>query len=378
MSGYKITDIKSQLFQWKKPPIWNGAHKYDEGHLHLVTVVASKGRHSITGYGWNGGTAATRPQGLFPGYVDLFRPYLLKKDPTDTQPIASLANNVKIYGRGGWHTQVLGAINQACWDIRGQIEQKSIHELLGGKGGRVLTYIAGGYYGKSKGLDELKREMERNVKEFGATAVKMKIGDPSVGVEKDIMRIKAARETVGDDIALMVDANCAFTVKQALEILPILQKNNVYWFEEPIDSRDIEGHKKVRQKANKYGVLVATGENGYDIYHFRNLLIAKGADVFNIDVAILPGYDPALQIMKEACKHNVRIAPHGAQELHVHIVTARDNGLMLEYYPQAVDPLRGDMFLPRLEIDKDGYVEIPNRPGLGFTPNFKLLKKYSL
>lgn len=371
---FKITTVESELYEWEKPPIWNGMHVYDKGRLHLVKVTAKSGREAVVGYGFNGGTAATRPLSIFPRFVDLFRPALIGHDVTDTAYISRLAENYKIYGPGGYHTQVIAAINQACWDIRGKLEGKSVHALLGGTQQRIRTYIAGGYYGRGKGFDELREEMARNIDAFNATAVKMKIGDPNVGLETDIKRIEAVRETVGADITVMVDANCALSIETAGAYLPALQANDIFWFEEPIHSHDYRGHKALQEMAKDYGIRIATGENGYGLHYFQTLIDYGGADVFNLDVAILPGYDLAMQVVEEALRAEKLIAPHGAQELQIHVAASRDNGLMLEYYPPAVDPLRGEMFLPSMVLDADGYVTVPSRPGIGFAPNLELLK----
>lgn len=372
----KITHVESELYQWDKPPIWNGMHVYDKGGLHLVRVRAKKGTEEIVGYGFNGGTAATRPLHLFPMYVDQFRPQLIGRDATDTAYVSGLAENFKIYGPGGYHTQVLAAINQACWDILGKIEGKSLHQLFGGQQRRIRAYIAGGYYGRNKGLDELREEMDRNVNEFFATAVKMKIGDKEAGLDYDIKRIEAVRKQVGPNITVMVDANCALTVSEATAYLPALQANDIFWFEEPVKSHDYRAHKQIAAIAKDYGILIATGENGYGVHHFQTLIDYNGADVFNIDVAILSGYEPALAVVEESLSHQKLIAPHGAQELQVHIAAARENGLMLEYYPPAVDPLRGEMFLPQMVLEKDGYVTVPDRPGIGFEPNMDVLERH--
>ncbi len=373
---FKITAVESQLYEWDKPPIWNGMHVYDKGRLHLIKVTAKSGTEAVVGYGFNGGTAATRPLSIFPKFVDLFRPALIGHDVTDTDYVSRLAENYKIYGPGGYHTQVIAAINQACWDIRGKLEGKSVHALLGGTQERIRTYIAGGYYGREKGFDELREEMARNIDEFNATAVKMKIGDPNAGLETDIKRIEVVRETVGADITVMVDANCALSIEMAGAYLPALQANDIFWFEEPIHSHDYRGHKALREMAKDYGIQIATGENGYGLHYFQTLIDYGGADVFNLDVAILPGYDPAMRVVEEALSAEKLIAPHGAQELQIHVAASRDNGLMLEYYPPAVDPLRGEMFLPPMVLEHDGYVTVPARPGIGFAPNLELLKSH--
>jgi len=370
---FAITAIESELYEWPKPPIWNGLHVYDKGALHLVRVTAKAKSDSIVGYGFNGGTAATRPQELFPRYVDMFRPQLIGNDPCDTVNVSRLAENVKIYGPGGFHTQVIAAIAQACMDIRGKIEGKSVQQILGGKQPKVRAYIAGGYYGKDKGLDQLREEMDRNVHEFHATAVKMKIGDREAGLDEDVRRIEAVRKQVGKDVTVMVDANCALTTEAARAYLPALHENRIYWFEEPVGSHDYRGHAEVTTAAKDYGVLVATGENGYHVPHFQALMDCHGADVFNVDAAILPGFDPVMTIIQESRARGIKIAPHGAQDLHVHFADWID---MLEYYPGAVDPLRAELFLPPIHLEKDGTIPVPTSPGLGFEPNRGLLQRY--
>ena len=145
----KITGVASEVFEWERPGIWNGGHFYGPGRLHKVTVSTDEG---VTGYGWNGGTAAERPLDLFPLYVDYFRPLLIGRDPMDTRGIAvDLGEKlIKILGPAGLNTQVLAAINIACWDIKGKALGQSVHKLLGGAQNRIRTYIAGGYYAEAR------------------------------------------------------------------------------------------------------------------------------------------------------------------------------------------------------------------------------------
>ena len=113
----KITAVDSEIFEWERPGIWNGAHFYGPGRLHKVTVCTDEG---IIGYGWNGGTAAERPLNLFPGYVDYFRPLLMGRDPMETRAISYALGEklIKILGIGGINTQVLAAINRAHCEAR--------------------------------------------------------------------------------------------------------------------------------------------------------------------------------------------------------------------------------------------------------------------
>ena len=109
----KITSVTSEIFEWERPGIWNGGHFYGPGRLHKVTVETDEG---LTGYGWNGGTAAERPLTLFPGYVDYFRPLLLGRDPLDTRAIATAVGEKhnRLLVHGELNSQVLAAVNSAC------------------------------------------------------------------------------------------------------------------------------------------------------------------------------------------------------------------------------------------------------------------------
>ena len=368
----KITDVLSDVFEWERPGIWNGGHFYGPGRLHKVTVKTDQG---IDGYGWNGGTAAERPLNIFPPFVDYFRELLIGRDPRKTREIAEDLGEkqIKILGPGGVNTQVLAAINIACWDIKGKSVGKSVHQLLGGAQSRIRTYIAGGYYAEGKGLEELQEEVRLNVEEMHAGAVKIKIGDPREGISGDICRVEAAREAVGDDVVLMVDANCALNLEQSLEFARELRNYNVYWFEEPMPIHRYREHGKLKEASE---VKIATGENGYHLPHFETLLDHGGADVLNVDVTICPGYDVAKDVTDLAFERGVSIAPHGCQELQLPLAAAIPHGEFLEYYPVAVDPLRAEMFLPRMIPDDDGYVTVPDRPGIGFELNMDLLDMY--
>ena len=370
----KITDVTSEVFQWERPGIWNGGHFYGPGRLHKVTVHTDEG---VTGYGWNGGTAAERPMNLLPGYVDYFRPLLVGRDPMDTRSIAADLGEklIKILGPAGLNTQVLAAINIACWDVKGKALGRSIHKMLGGAQSRIRTYIAGGYYAQGKGLEELAEEVRFNVEEMHASAVKIKIGDPTVGVAGDMRRVEAARGAVGDKVTLMVDANCALDLKTSLEFAGLLPDYDVYWFEEPLPIHDYEDHGRLAKAST---VKIATGENGYHLAHFKTLLAHGGASVLNVDVTICPGYDVAKDVSDLAAEHGVSIAPHGCQELQLPLAAGVPHGEFLEYYPVAVDPLRSEMFQPILKPDDDGFVTVPDRPGIGFELNMELLSRYRM
>ena len=267
----------------------------------------------------------------------------------------------------------MAAIIIACWDIKGKVKGQSIHSLLGGEQKRVRAYIAGGYYAKNKGINELQEELLHNVENLNATAVKIKIGDPNAGMSEDMKRIEAARNAIGPDIDLLVDANCAFDLSTALAYAREMENYNIYWFEEPLAIHDFKAHKTLNASTS---LMIATGENYYTLADFETLIENNGASMLNVDATICPGYDVALKVAKLAQKKGLKIAPHGCQELQLPLVAAVSNGELLEYYPPEVDELRKELFYPKLTLDSDGYVTVPNTPGIGFDLNMDLLNRY--
>jgi len=364
----KITDVTVQRYSWPKPkPISNGKYTYSTVVFNLIQVYTDEG---ITGMGWGGGTAAGRPGDVTTVLVEHFKEALIGADPFCYRRLWDQMWLPKIVGRRGMTTQVISGIDIALWDLMGKAVGKSVHKLLGGYRDRIPAYIAGGYYEEGKGLKELAEEMEENLR-LGARAIKMKVG--GVPINEDVERIKVVRQTIGPDVKLMVDANNAYAAYEAIEIARKMEPYDVFWFEEPVAPDDYRGHAQV---ARASGIPVATGENEYTRYGFRDLIEHDAAAIFNVDAQIVGGITEFMHVVSLAAAHDLRIAPHGAQEIHIHLVAAIPNGLILEFYRETVDPLRGQIFKQPLALDKDGCVAVPDRPGLGVEPNFELLEQH--
>lgn len=364
----KITDVTLQSYAWKRPqPIRNGKYTYTTIGFNLIQIHTD---NDITGIGWGGGTAVGRPGEVTQALLNHYKQVLIDEDPFAYRRIWDNLWQPKIIGRRGISTQVISAIDIALWDLMGKATGQPVHKLLGGYRDRIPAYIAGGYYEDGKGLDELAQEMTDNLT-LGAKAVKMKIG--GVSIKEDVERVKVVRDAIGDDIKLLVDANNAYTAYQAIEIARKIEPYDIFWLEEPVAPDDYRGHARVAQATS---IPVATGENEYTRYGFRDLIDHDGAAILNADAQILGGITEFMQVAALAAAQDLHIAPHGAQEVHIHLVTAIPHGLILEFYRETVDPLRGQIFLEKLELDDEGYVTVPDRPGLGVTPNFELLEPH--
>ena len=367
-ASMEIIDVTVNRYAWPRPkPIRNGRYTYTTVGLNLVHVHTDAG---VTGIGWGGGTAAGRPGAVTEALLEHFKQALIGQDPFHYRRIWEDLWEPKIVGRRGISTQVISAIDIALWDAMGKAVGKSVHKLLGAYSDRIPAYIAGGYYEEGKGLAELAAEMEENLA-LGAKAVKMKIG--GVPIPEDVERVAVVRETIGPDIKLLVDANNAYSAYQAIDIARKIEPFDMFWFEEPVAPDDYRGHARV---ARATSIPVATGENEYTRYGFRDLIDHDAAAIFNADAQILGGITEFMNVAALAASQDLHIAPHGAQEVHIHLVAAIPNGLMLEVYRETVDPFRGRIFVEDLVLDDEGCVLVPDRPGLGITPNYDLLEQH--
>ena len=363
----KVTDVTMETYRWPRArPIRNGRYVYRTAGLNVVKVETDEG---ITGIGLAGGVQEAEEIGV--SILGHLKQVVVGADPFDTERIWDDMWQPKLIGRRGITTRVISGIDIALWDLKGKAVDKPLYKLLGGFTNRVPVYIAGGYYEEGKGLEDLAEEMRANV-ELGARAVKMKIGGATIN--EDVERVRVAREAVGPDVKLMVDANCAYRHYEAIEIARKMEPYEVFWFEEPVNPDDYEGHRLVSQSTI---IPIATGENEYTRYGFRELIEGRCCDILQPDGLIMGGVTEFMKVAAMAQAHDLQLAPHGNQDVHVHLVAAIPNGLIVEYYRGTTDPMWGQMFEETLQVE-DGYVSPPDRPGIGVTLNEEALAPYRI
>jgi L-alanine-DL-glutamate epimerase-like enolase superfamily enzyme len=362
----KITDITVEQFGWKRPrPLTNGKHTYTDDGLTLVNIHTDDG---VTGIG----LGARRNPGILNATIEQLKPQLIGEDPINVERIWHKLWVPKLIGRRGMTTRVIAAIDIGLWDIRAKVAGLPLYKLLGGYRDSVPTYVAGGYYEEGKGLKELAEEMVEHV-ENGARGVKMKVG--AVPIREDVERVKAVREAIGPDIKLLVDANCAYRYYDAIQFARRIEEFDPFWFEEPIAPDDYDGHRKLAESTI---IPIATGENEYTRYGFRDLIKTGGVAVFNADAKILGGVTEWLKVAALAQAHDLDVAPHGSQDIHVHLVAAMSNGLILEFYPDRVHPMSTTIYHHTLKLNSDGTVSPPDVPGIGVEPNYEVLNPHRI
>jgi D-arabinonate dehydratase len=351
----KITNITLQEYRWPRAkPITNGKHTYTHVDYALVKITTDEG---ITGIGLGHGGAIER------AIIAHLAPLLIGEDPLCVERLWHKMWVPKLTGRRGLTTRAISAIDIGLWDIRGKAANMPLFKLLGGYRDRVPTYVAGGYYEEGKGLKELAQEMEQNVA-MGARAVKIKIG--GVSIAEDAERVRVCRDAIGPNVKLMVDANCAYRSHEAVQMARKMENYDVYWFEEPLAPDDYDGYRKLCLATP---IPIATGENEYTRYGFRDLIRQDCAAILNADAKILGGVTEFMKVAALAQAHDLDIAPHGSQDIHIHLVAAISNGLILEFYRDTVDPMWGRIYRETLKLNDDGTVSAPTAPGIGIDPN---------
>ena len=273
-------------------------------------------------------------------------------------------------GRPGITSMAIAAVDLALWDLKARVLGLPLCQLLGMARERVPVYGSGGFtaYSPQRLAEQLGGWVDA-----GIPRVKMKVGSvPS----EDSARVLLAREAVGPATELFVDANGAYSRKQALELAERFRAAaHVSWFEEPVSSDDLEGLRLVRDRAPT-GMPIAAGEYGYDLPYFRRMLEAGAVDVLQADVTRCAGITELLRVGSLCRAHGVPLSLHCGPSIHLHPATALESFLHLEYFHDhvriehmlfdgVVDPIDG-----ALTPDLD-------RPGIGLELKREEAERYA-
>jgi L-alanine-DL-glutamate epimerase-like enolase superfamily enzyme len=348
----------------------------------VVTDVKRNGRR-VVGYGFNSNGRYAQA-GLL---ADRFIPRLMQADPdsllddagTNLDPHkiwACLMANEKPGGHGE-RSVAVGVIDMAVWDAVAKIEGKPLYRLLaerynsGRPDDKVFVYAAGGYYYPGKNLTALQDEMKKYL-DLGYSVVKMKIGGESLS--DDVRRIDAVIKVVGSADKVAVDANGRFDLKTAVEYAKALAPYGLFWYEEAGDPLDFELQAEL---ANHYDHPMATGENLFSMQDARNLIRYGGMradrDWLQFDCALSYGlveYMRTLAMLKENGWSSRRCIPHGGHQMSLNIAAGLGLGGN-ESYPDVFQPFGG--FADGTPVNQ-GYVTLPQAPGVGFEAKSALYK----
>lgn len=305
---------------------------------------------------------------------ELFAPMLIGQDPFRVEGLWSeMYQESLLQGRAGAVMRALSIIDVALWDRNARALGLPLYKLLGGyHHDRVPAYASGGYYLAGKTPEMLGEELAGYV-EAGFSAVKIKVGKLDPKGEEE--RIRAAREAIGPDVLLMLDANNAWSdLPTALRYMERYEPYDPYWIEEPFSPDDIDNHARL---AEWTAVPVATGEIEVGRWRFKELLDKGAAAILQTDAAVCGGITEFRRIAATAASYGVKICPHWFHDLHVHLVASAPNGQFVEYFPddQVLNFRR--LVDRQLEVE-GGDLLLPTAPGLGFGFDADAASRYAL
>ena len=233
--------------------------------------------------------------------------------------------HIRNLGRPGISSMAISAVDCAVWDLKAKLLDLPLVTLLGQMRRGIPVYGSGGFtsYSEEQLASQLSGWVERGIR-----AVKMKVGRSA---QQDVTRVQIARDAIGPGAGLYVDANGAYTRKQALAQAEIFSQSAVSWFEEPVSADDLAGLRLLRDRAPA-GMDIAAGEYGYDIFYFRRMLGAGAVDVQQADITRCGGVTGILQVAALCQAHNLPLSGHTAPALHCHVACAAPAFKNLEYF----------------------------------------------
>jgi L-alanine-DL-glutamate epimerase-like enolase superfamily enzyme len=238
---------------------------------------------------------------------------------------AAMVQSIRNLGRPGICSMAIAAVDTALWDLKAKLLGLPLVRLFGQFRATMPIYGSGGF--TSYSIEELQEQLRGWAKQQ-ISRVKMKIGRDA---EADIARVAAAREAIGQDVDLFVDANGAYSRKQALAQAEKFSEHGVTWFEEPVSADDLEGLRLIRDQAPA-GMEISAGEYGYDIDYFRRMLERGAVDVLQADATRCAGFTGFWQAATVCEAHHLELSAHCAPSLHLHIGCAAGCFRHAEYF----------------------------------------------
>jgi L-alanine-DL-glutamate epimerase-like enolase superfamily enzyme len=323
---------------------------YEWAQTVLVVVTARGGGKTGLGYTYaDRATAAVVNDSLAPALqgLDSMRPRAAN---------AAMLRAIRNLGRAGIAAMAVSAADVALWDLASRIAGLPLVAMLGTAREAIAVYGSGGFtsYSSERLCDQLGGWAAE-----GMRHVKMKIGrDPAA----DRARVAMARKAIGD-VDLFVDANGAYSARQALAQAEHFAEQGVRWFEEPVSSDDLDGLRAVRDGAPA-AMDIAAGEYGYEPFYFRRMLEAGAVDVLQADASRCGGVTGFLAVDALCDARNVALSAHCAPHLHAHLACAAARAVHVEYFH---DHARIEEMLFDGALTPSGGLLRPDldRPGLG-------------
>jgi L-alanine-DL-glutamate epimerase-like enolase superfamily enzyme len=332
-------------------PEADGTLAWDKTTMVLVTVRAG----GEQGLGWSYASAAAQTV-----ITEMLADVVAGRSALDTAGAAeAMARQVRNIGRPGVAATAISAVDIALWDLKARLLGQSLAGLLGPARRHVPVYGSGGFtsYDNTRTTQQLSEWVDKE----RIPRVKIKIGEAWGGNQRrDIERAWLAREVIGPDTELYVDANGGYTVGQAVRVADELSAIGVSWFEEPVSSQDLAGLATVRRQVRPD---VTAGEYSWSLADSARLIEAEAVDCLQLDVTRCGGITEFVRGASLAAANHLQVSGHCAPNLHAHVGVAVPNLRHVEYFHDhqrierlffegALDPAGGAM---SPDLDRPGH-----------------------
>ncbi len=371
----KITDIEAIHLRVEDPNIGLFDGSYDD----CVIVI-----HTDEGLTGLGETESLAPaiQAIINGpsahsHARALKEVLVGCDPMDSDLWQRMYDATDYIGRRGLVMHAIGGVDLALWDLRGKIQAKPVHVLLGGAHrDRLPAY--GTIYPIERTPEGVKQQVEagkqKNLRAFKLCADPWWMDDLSLTGRL----LQAARQAAGQHAKLIVDAALSYyTAQEGLRLLPVLKDAGIWFLEAPLPLDDVEGHAQMAG----HGLPLGVGDLGLThVREFIEMMDRGGADICQPDISEVGGFTGILKIAAEAEKRGKRVITHGYKSnieiaANLHFLAWQKKEEILEY-SLSYSPLRWETTLESFPVESDGCVQVPQEPGLGVTLNPEAVAKY--
>jgi len=372
----KIVEVRAWLCHYPLPavfyPTWIPGYPQNRNTCLIVALKTDEGIE-----GWTAGVGILDEA---KSLVGLLRPFMMNRDPFLVEDSLKMLRSALFLGYKAWFIEV------ALWDIIGKACGQPIYKLLGGAPDKILAYCSTGELHPP----EKRAEEVLKLKEMGFKAVKLRV--KAMEMKDDIKLVEVVRSAVGEDFMIMVDANQGWPIhafgaypwwslKRAMATARAYEQLGVRWLEEPLFKTDYQGYQELRKSTS---VSIAGGEFNVDLSEFRDLIEMGCLDVVQPDVTLSTGILNGKKVAGMAEAHNLEFSPHTWTNglgfaANLQLMASCPNCPYCEFPyepPGWVPEARDFMLTEPFQVDKDGYIKVPNKPGLGVELDFDKIKKY--
>ena len=353
MNGPVVTALETAVYVIPTDePEADGTLTWDKTTMVLVRARAG----GEQGLGWSYASAAAQIV-----ITEILADVVIGQDAFDTAGLAeAMARQVRNIGRPGVAATAISAVDIALWDLKARLLAQPLAGLLGLARQDVPVYGSGGF--TSYDDTRTRQQLSEWVDKERIPRVKIKIGVSWGGNERrDLARAELAREVIGPDAELYVDANGGYGTAQAVRVAHQLADYGVTWFEEPVSSQDLAGLAAVRRQVEPD---VTAGEYSWSLADSARLIGAGAVDCLQLDVTRCGGITEFLRGAALAAAHNLQVSGHCAPSLHAHAAIAVPNLRHVEYFHDH-QRIEGLLFDGVLSPEGGTLTPDPGRPGLG-------------